>query len=151
MSSLNRDTAVILIIDSDPITLMGMAAVLNMAGHECHCARDAEAALKAMRTLSLDLVVCDIDLKYGSGFALCQELKQQSNMADVPFMFVTSADDPDIVDRCREAGASYYLRKPFDPDVLMDIVDKALWMPHLVQNRMNLRGPIRSANHAIHR
>ena len=40
-----------------------------------------------------------------------------------------------------EAGAAYYLRKPLDPDVLVDLVSKALWLPHLVQTRLSMHEP----------
>lgn len=33
--------------------------------------------------------------------------------------------------RFRAAGGAYYLRKPFDPEVLTELVEKAFWMPHL--------------------
>jgi DNA-binding NarL/FixJ family response regulator len=52
-------------------------------------------------------------------------------------MFISSAQSPDIVRRSHEAGAAYYLRKPFDPEVMIELVNKALWMPHLVQSRVS--------------
>ena len=137
MSSTPQEPAVILIVDEDPITLTGVAAVLNMTGYECHCARDREAALKGVRTLALDLVICDVNLGGESGLALCRELRGEIGMEEVPVMFMSSAQIPDIVRRSHEAGGAYYLRKPFDPEVLIELVGKALWMPHLVQSRIS--------------
>ena len=57
-----NDPAVVLIIDGDPLTLTGMAATLDMSGYECHCARDSEAAKKAVRDLRLDLIICDVQV-----------------------------------------------------------------------------------------
>lgn len=136
MSSTPQEPAVILIIDDDAITLTGIAAVLNMSGYECHCARDREAALKGVRTLPLDLIICDVNLRGESGLALCRELRRELGMEEVPVMFMSSAQIPDIVRRSHEAGGAYYLRKPFDPEVLIELVGKALWMPHLVQTRI---------------
>jgi DNA-binding response OmpR family regulator len=127
---------VILIIDPDPITLTGVAAVLNMQGHECHCASDETAAMKAAHSLPLDLIICDVNIKGKSGIELCQRMKNEAGMDDVPVMFVSSSQVADIVRRAHDAGGSYYLRKPFDPDVLIELVDKALWMPHLVRSRI---------------
>ena len=132
-----HEHAVILIIDDDAITLTGIAAVLNMAGYECHCARDQEAALKGVRTLALDLLICDVNLGGESGLALCRDLRREPGMDEVPVMFMSSAQIPDIVRRSHEAGGAYYLRKPFDPEVLIELVGKALWMPHLVQTRIS--------------
>lgn len=136
MNQFSPDPAVVLIIDSDPITLTGVAAVLNMSGYECHCARDAEAALKAARTEPLDLIICDVMLKEESGLEICSEIRRLPGLAEVPLMFVSSSQLPDIIRRTHDAGGAYYLRKPFDPEVLIELVDKALWMPHLVKTRM---------------
>lgn len=136
MSALAHEPAVILIIDNDPIMLTGIAAVLNMSGYECHCARDSAAATKAVQTLALDLIICDVDLGPQCGLELCGQLRQMPGVEDVPMMFISSSQTPDIVRRSHAAGGSYYLRKPFDPNVLVELVGKALWMPHLVQSRV---------------
>lgn len=136
MSPLASEPAVILIIDNDPIMLTGIAAVLNMSGYECHCARDGEAATKAVKSLALDLIICDVELGRISGLDLCSELRQIPGVEDVPMMFISANQTPDIVRRSHAAGGAYYLRKPFDPEVLIELVSKALWMPHLVQSRV---------------
>ena len=154
MSSTPQEPAVILIVDDDAITLTGIAAVLNMSGYECHCARDRGAALKGARTLALDLVICDVNLAGESGLDLCRELRCETGMDDVPVMFMSSAQIPDIVRRSHEAGGAYYLRKPFDPEVLIELVGKALWMPHLVQSRISrIQAPVQTvpAAHKIAR
>jgi len=111
--------------------------VLNMSGYECHCARDRVAATKAARSLALDLIICDVNLASESGLDLCRDLRRESGMEDVPLMFISASQGPDIVRRSHDAGGAYYLRKPFDPDVLIELVSKALWMPHLVQTRVS--------------
>lgn len=137
MYTMPHDPAVVLVIDDDPLTLTGVAAVLNMAGYDCHCARDAEAAVKAAQALPLDLIICDVNLGGESGLELVQELRETHSQQDVPVLFVSSAQLPDIIRRSHAAGGAYYLRKPFDPEVLIELVGKALWMPHLVQTRFS--------------
>jgi CheY-like chemotaxis protein len=124
--------AEILVIDHDPYTLLGTAAVLDLAGYACHCARDRQAALKAAQTIALDLVICDIHLGGDSGLEVCRELRRLPGMQDVPLMFVSATQLPDVVRRSHEAGAAYYLRKPFEPAVLTELVGKALWLPPLI-------------------
>ena len=138
MSGPAAEPAVILVVDDDPAMLSDIAAVLNTAGHECHCARDEASALAAARGLALDLIVCDVNLAGGSGLALCSQIRHLPGCDDVPAMFMSSSQIPDIVRRSHDAGGAYYLRKPFDPEVLLELVGKALWMPHLVVARMNL-------------
>jgi CheY-like chemotaxis protein len=128
--------AEILVVDHDPYTLLGTAAVLDLAGYACHCARDRQAALKASQTIPLDLVICDVHLGGDSGLDVCRELRRLPGMQDVPLMFVSATQLPDVVRRSHEAGAAYYLRKPFEPAVLVELVGKALWLPHLVNPRL---------------
>jgi DNA-binding response OmpR family regulator len=137
------DKAIILIVDSDPVLLTGTAAVLHTAGYECHCARDMQAALKAARTLSLDLIICDVLLGSESGLDLCRHVRKVPGCVDVPVMFVSSQQLPDIIRRSYEAGGAYYLRKPYDPEVLIELVSKALWMPHLVRSKLRSQSATR--------
>ena len=80
-----------------------------------------------------------------SGLDLCRELRLENNNSDVPVLFVSRNQAPDIIRRTHDAGGAYYLRKPFDPDVLIELVGTALWMPHLVQTRMQRIEPARPA------
>lgn len=127
---------IILVIDDDAITLTGVAAVLHGAGYDCHCARGSESAHKAARSLALDLIICDVNLGGQNGIDLCRELRRIPGVEEVPVMFVSSVQVPDIIRRSHDAGGAYFLRKPFDPEVLIELVGKALWMPHLVQSHL---------------
>lgn len=140
-----REPAEILLVDDDMLALTATAATLDMAGYVVHQARDRQAALKAGRTLALDLVICDVNLAGESGLELCRDLRKLPGMEDVPTMFVSASQLPDIVRRSHEAGGAYYLRKPLDPDVLVELVGKALWLPHLVQSRLAMHQPASQA------
>ncbi len=128
--------ATILIVDNDPIMLTGIAAVLNHEGFVCHCAADSEAAFKAARAIVPDLMVCDVDLGGESGLDLYRDFYRQETLQDIPVVFLASAGRPDVIEMVREVGGAYCLTKPFDPHVLIDIVDRALWMPHLIRTRV---------------
>lgn len=124
-----------LVIDDDPLLLTGMAAVLDKQGFEVHIARDIEAAVKAARSLDLDLIICDVNLGGYSGLALCREMREEHGQADVPVMFTSQSQLPDIIHRTFDETGAYYLRKPFEPGVFIELVNQALWMPHLVHTR----------------
>src|SRR5258708_15946890 len=104
-------------------------------------AGDRLRALRVARREALDLIICDVNLGADSGLDLSRELRRLPGMQDVPVMFISRTQLPDIVRRSHEAGAAYYLRKPLDPEVLIDLVGKALWLPHLVQTRLAMHHP----------
>jgi DNA-binding response OmpR family regulator len=134
---------VILIVDSDPLLLTGVAAVLHQQGYECHCARDSEAAYKAARGVAPDLILCDTDLKDESGLDFCRDLKSDPQLREIPVMFLSASRDPEIIALAQQAGGAYYLSKPFDPNILIETVDRAMWMPHLIQSRIEAGHPLR--------
>src|SRR5262245_28884430 len=141
MNSTTREPAEILVVDDDALALASTANTLDAAGHTVYQAADRMTALRIARSQGLDLLILDVNVGGDGGLPLARELKRLPGMQDVPVMFVSRAQLPDIVRRTHEAGAAYYLRKPLDPDVLIDLVGKALWMPHLVQTRMAMHEP----------
>ncbi len=132
-----RSRPIILVIDADPISLTATAAVLHCADYEVHCASSRDAAIKAAREIGLDLVVCDLDIGGVDGSAITEEIRQIPERDDVPVMFSSSCQQPDVIRKSNASGALYHLRKPFDFKVLLELVEKALWMPHLVQTSVS--------------
>lgn len=128
--------ATILIIDNDPITLANIAAVLEAKGHSVHIALDEHSAMKSASSLPLDLILCDVNLRGASGLELCRAIQKECGLYDVPLMFMSATQTPDIIRRAHDMGGAYYIRKPFDQEVLCELVDRALWMPHLVNSRL---------------
>jgi len=126
------DKAIILVIDDDPDIVAGLAKVLSAAGYVAQCCHDAAGAIESVRRATPDLIISDINLGGESGLQLCERLKKEEGLGDVPLMFLSGAQMPDIIRRSHDVGAIYYLRKPFDHHVLLELIDKALWMPHLV-------------------
>ena len=136
MNAHNSAKPVILVIDPDALTLTAIAASLHLTGYECICARDGEAAMKAAQAEPLDLIICDVNVDGDKGLQICKQIRELPLRSDVPVMFISAHQSPDIIRRSHDAGGTYYVRKPFDPEVLLELVDKALWMPHLVETRL---------------
>ncbi len=134
----------VLVIDDEVEVLGQVATVLNGAGYICHCCSTAEAAIDFARSTPPQLIISDINLHGHSGLQLCEQIKQDPALVEVPVMFLSGAQIPDIIRRSHAVGGSYYLRKPFDPEVLLELLQKALWMPHVA--RSHLSWPQSAAN-----
>ncbi len=137
MSTFERERPLILVVDDESQVLEQVAEVLKKANIDCHCCTTAETAVVDAETVHPDLILSDINLGGYSGLEMCERIKQNADMVDVPVMFLSGAQIPDIIRRSHAVGGSYYLRKPFDPEVLVELIDKALWMPHLVSSHVN--------------
>ena len=92
--------------------------------------------MKAAQAEPLDLIICDVNVDGDKGLEICKQIRGLPLRSDVPVMFISAHQSPDIIRRSHDAGGTYYVRKPFDPEVLLELVDKALWMPHLVETRL---------------
>jgi len=134
-----RRQATILVIDDEASVVGEVTAALSPSGYTCHGCTSADAALEMARQIVPELIISDINLAGHSGLELCERIKSEDDLREVPLMFLSGAQVPDIIRRSREAGGVYYLRKPFDPEVLLELVEKALWMPHVAATRITSR------------
>ena len=131
----------VLVVDDEQIIVDLVTDILRRNGYRCHGCLKAEEALQAATDLTVDLIISDINLDGVSGLEMCERIKRQQGCQETPVMFLSGAQIPDIIRRSHAAGGSYYLRKPFDPDVLIELVDKALWMPHLIRHHVEMPTP----------
>lgn len=132
MADYSAAQATVLLIDDEQDVLTTLDTVLSAAGYVCHSCSNPQDAIAKARRVNPDLIISDINLGGESGLTLCECLKEELGGSNVPLMFLSGAQIPDIIRRAHAAGGTYYLRKPFDPEVLLELVEKALWMPHLV-------------------
>jgi len=133
MNDCEGSRGTVLAIDEHPDILTEIASVLHSAGYGCRCANDAQSAAEAIQQGAPDLIISDVNLSGHSGLAFCDELKRRFALREVPVMFLSAGQVPDIIRRCHAHGGTYHLRKPFDAPVLVELVEKARYQPHLAQ------------------
>ena len=128
---LNHSQITILAIDDEAEALAELTEILAGAGYSCQCAIDANSAAEVMRQVTPDLIISDINLAGYNGATICEQLKHDAGLSHVPVMFLSAGQVPDIIRRSHSLGGTYYLRKPFEATVLLELVAKALPVPHL--------------------
>jgi two-component system, OmpR family, phosphate regulon response regulator PhoB len=126
---MGQERPLVLVVDGEQEVLDKMTAALGEAGFGCRCCTTREAAEAAARSVPPDLIVCDLNLSGESGLETCQRIKEYPGLEDVPLMFLSGAQLPDVISRSHTAGGCYCLRKPFAPKVLVELIDQALAAP----------------------
>ena len=126
MTSSPRVQPLILVADHEQTLLEEVMAALTASGFACRCCTTAEQALTEADRLLPDLILADTNLQGDSGMEMWQLLQQNPRLADVPTMFLSGMQIPDIIRRNNGARGSYYLRKPFAAEVLIELIDTAL-------------------------
>ena len=120
----------ILVVDDDPDILSALKKRLLWMGHDVITAEDGEQALRLVTDDQPDLMLLDIELPGLSGLALLKQLRERRStdpVQRIPGVIVLTAFG--TIGRAVEAmqlGASDFLTKPFEPDHLSIVIDKAM-------------------------
>jgi CheY-like chemotaxis protein len=126
MKDFGTEKPLVLAVDDDRTVLDEVTGALSRVNFACQCCTTSQEALLAVQTTVPDLILCDVNLNGESGLDLCERIKQQPELEDVPVMFLSGAQLPDIIRRNFNDGGTYCLRKPFAPTVLVELIDQAL-------------------------
>lgn len=121
----------ILIIDDDPVFASAMKAVLESANYRVSSATSGDEGLERVKKEKPDLILLDIIMPTKDGFQVCEQIKGDSKIADIPVIILTSfAKDKGQTNIPVSAGlgleAEGYLDKPVNPDKLLQMVGKLL-------------------------
>jgi two-component system, chemotaxis family, chemotaxis protein CheY len=110
----------ILTVD-DSRTIRDMLAVtLEAAGYRVVQAEDGVEALERLVGLKPAAIVTDINMPRMDGFTLIGEVRRDAEHRATPILVLTTESEPDRKARAKEAGATGWIVKPFNPDKLLD-------------------------------
>ena len=133
MKDNGQERPLVLVVEDEQATLDSMAAVLAEAELACCCCATADEAVAAAATNPPDLIVCDLNVHGESGEKMCERIRLHPGLEDVPVMFLSSTQRPDIIRRSLTLGhGAYSLRKPFAPGVLVELIDQTLGTPESI-------------------
>ena len=118
----------ILAVDDDPGILLVIRTVLEGAGYRVFTAADGEEARARLDQCPerFSTILLDWEMPRLTGIDLLGWIKEQRALHDIPVVMATAMDSPDQIRAGIDAGAFYYLTKPFEPSVLLSIVNAAL-------------------------
>ena len=116
-----KPRATILIVDDEISNIEIMNEALGDEYEICF-ATSGEQALEQMKITIPDLVLLDVVMQGMQGFEVCERLKQDPMLADVPVIFITGLNDTDDEVRGLSIGAIDYVTKPIHPLILRNRV-----------------------------
>ena len=103
-----------------------LEATLISAGFQATLAEDGRDALRkaveATATGGFDLILTDHNMPGLTGLELIRALRELSPYVDTPILLLTTEDSYRFKEAARAAGASGWLLKPLDPQVLTDVL-----------------------------
>jgi DNA-binding NtrC family response regulator len=114
----------ILVVDDEEIVLRSVLRVLGESGYDLETARNGADALKRIDEAAFDLLLLDIMMPQVDGLEVLQRVKESH--PDVEVVMITGLAQVQTAVRSMKLGAFDYLPKPFEPDELKRVVERAL-------------------------
>ena len=116
----------ILIVDDSRTMRTMVREALEADSFQVVEAKDGADALAAVETIRADMVITDVNMPEMDGLRLVRALRELPKYRFTPILVLTTESGADIKLRGREAGASGWLVKPFDPEQLRQTVQHVL-------------------------
>ena len=103
---------IIHLVDDDSHTLKVLEFILGKVGYVVHSSQSGEEALGNMKDNLPDLVLLDVIMPEMDGYEVCEKMRNDPVLADIPVIFITASGDTDGLVKAFEAGAVDYITKP---------------------------------------
>ena len=117
----------ILIVEDNAESRYLLEQLLASRGHHITTAKDGQEALEIARKELPEVIISDIMMPVMNGFKLCSEVKKDSGLRNIPFVFYTATFVEDSDEKlAMSLGASRFVVKPADEDAFFRILDDVL-------------------------
>ena len=113
----------ILLVEDDKAIVANLTEYLNSEGYAVESVSGQTAALNLLVDKKVDLVLLDVSLAEGNGFAACKAIKAEY---DIPVIFLTASGDEYSTVTGFDLGADDYIPKPFRPRELVSRIKNVL-------------------------
>lgn len=116
----------VLIVDDSHSIRELLASVLKKAGFNVTSANDGKEGLKTAEKGDYDLVITDVNMPEMDGIELLGKLRELPEYSFKPILILTTEFSQEMKQRGKDAGATGWLVKPFDPEKLIEVISRIL-------------------------
>jgi two-component system alkaline phosphatase synthesis response regulator PhoP len=119
----------ILIIDDEPAIVDLMTSYVSLVRKEdfdLQKAQNGKEALEIISTQKPDLIFLDLLMPVLDGFTVCQTIKSDIELANIPIIVMSAYYNKENVDKALSCGADMFLKKPFELKEVLGAIDKYL-------------------------
>jgi len=130
-----QDRLRVLVVDDDPLTRMRNAKVLKAEGYTVLQAGNGVEALSVAVNENVAAIVSDITMPLMDGWKLLRMVRNRSDLAEVPVLFLTARANDQQSYRGYALGVDDYISKPADPKDLINRIRRAVRRRESLRNR----------------
>ncbi|THJ19659.1 MAG: response regulator [Nitrospira sp. CG24E] len=116
-----------LVVDDSPTMRQMVALTLTNAGFKVVEAEHGKDAVNKVADGSkMDIVITDLNMPEMDGIALIKELRKKPVFKFTPILMLTTESSEDKKKAGKEAGATGWIVKPFNPELMLKVIAKVL-------------------------
>lgn len=116
----------ILLVD-DSVSMRNMVSfTLKQAGHAVTEAEDGVQALELAHQKTFNLIITDVNMPNMNGIILTAKLRELEQFRFTPILILTTETSVPRKKEAKEAGATGWIEKPFEPDHLINTINRVL-------------------------
>jgi len=119
----------ILIVEDSPVEAEILRRILARSGYKVRHAQNGVEGLESARSHRPILMMSDIKMPLMDGYQLCQAIKCDAELWNIPVILLTALSEPDDIIEAINAGADAYIIKPFEEVNLLDRIHALLKAP----------------------
>ena len=108
------NTGCLLVVDDQESNIQVIGAALGQLGFEILPATGGLQAFQRLAVRRSDLILLDLLMPEMDGFEVCRRIRENPEWAEIPIIFLSSADDKGLIVRALESGGVDYITKPFN-------------------------------------
>ncbi len=112
----------ILILEDSKVQAQRLAEILREEGYEVVAAGDGLEGLYTLQSFLPDLIISDVWMPKMNGYEFCRAVKEDGNLSQIPLILLTSLSRPEDIVEGLDAGADFYLTKPYDRTLLVSMI-----------------------------
>jgi len=116
----------IMVVDDDPALRQALSLRLRANNYDTVNVCDGYSAIAMAQKERPHLIILDLGLPAGDGFAVLKHLQQYPALALIPVIVLTARDPAGNEERALEAGAVSFFQKPFDNEELLGVIRASL-------------------------
>ena len=114
----------VLVVDDSATVRQQVGAALTQAGLTVVEACDGVDGKNKISGGGIDCVVCDVNMPNKNGIEMVEEVKSEPKFKSLPIVMLTTEGAKELIVKAKQAGASGWIVKPFNAEMLVSAVKK---------------------------
>lgn len=107
-------SSMVLIVDDEYAGRETLQSILEGEGYQLEMAENGLQAIEKAKKLLPDVILLDVMMPGMTGFEVCQRIRNDPEIAEIPIVVLTALDDRESLLTALKAGADDFISKPFD-------------------------------------